>query len=105
MQRAHENQSDKHGAERVDNDHQKTVQGKNQKGPENKVGRDAGGNEGSKGQNVDPRREGGTGREPGDAGDERGNQGGSGGGQGNRQNKAVNKGQHQHIQSDRGGTR
>ena len=33
------------------NDGQKTVQGKNQKGPEDKLGRSAGGNEGSKGQN------------------------------------------------------
>ena len=36
----------------IDNDHQKTVSGKNQHGPEDKVGRDAGGNKGSKGQNV-----------------------------------------------------
>ncbi|HYN10084.1 MAG TPA: hypothetical protein VES67_22050 [Vicinamibacterales bacterium] len=36
----------------TDNDHQKTVQGKNQRGPADKVGRDAGGNEGSKGQNA-----------------------------------------------------
>ena len=35
----------------VDNDHQKTVQGKNQKGPAEKVGKEAGGNAGSKGQN------------------------------------------------------
>jgi hypothetical protein len=35
------------------NDHQKTVSGKKQHGPEDKVGADAGGNEGSKGQNVD----------------------------------------------------
>jgi len=35
----------------VDNDHQKTVSGQNQKGPADKVGKDAGGNEGSKGQN------------------------------------------------------
>jgi hypothetical protein len=103
MQRQQADQNDKHGADRVDNDHQKTVQGKNQKGPEDKVGRDAGGNEGSKGQNVDSRRESGAGREPGDEGDERGAQSGSGGGQGNRQNKAVNKGQH--TQGDRGGTR
>jgi hypothetical protein len=42
---------------RSDNDHQKTVQGKNQKGPDAKAGRDVGGgNEGSKGQNVDQRR-------------------------------------------------
>ena len=35
----------------TDNDHQKTVSGKNQKGPKSKVGKDAGGNEGSRGQN------------------------------------------------------
>ena len=35
----------------TDNDHQKTVQGKNQRGPKDKAGRDAGGNAGSKGQN------------------------------------------------------
>jgi hypothetical protein len=35
----------------TDNDHQKMVSGKNQKGPANKIGRDAGGNEGSRGQN------------------------------------------------------
>lgn len=35
----------------TDNDHQKTVSGKNRKGPDDKVGKDAGGNEGSKGQN------------------------------------------------------
>jgi hypothetical protein len=41
----------------IDNGHQKTVSGKNQKGPEDKVGKSAGGNAGSKGQNlraVDP---------------------------------------------------
>jgi hypothetical protein len=54
------------------NDHQKTVSGKKQHGPDDKVGRDAGGNEGSKGQNVDARRSGGTGKQPGDIGDERG---------------------------------
>jgi hypothetical protein len=36
----------------TDNEHQKTVQGKNQRGPDGKMGRDAGGNEGSRGQNV-----------------------------------------------------
>jgi hypothetical protein len=36
----------------VDNGHQKTVSGKNQKGPEGKVGKSAGGNAGSKGQNF-----------------------------------------------------
>jgi hypothetical protein len=35
----------------TDNDHQKTVSGQNQRGPADKVGKDAGGNEGSKGQN------------------------------------------------------
>jgi hypothetical protein len=35
-----------------DNEHQKTVQGKNQHGPDGKMGRDAGGNDGSRGQNV-----------------------------------------------------
>jgi hypothetical protein len=54
------------------NDHQKTVSGKKQHGPDDKVGRDAGGNEGSKGQNIDSRRSGGTGKEPSDIGDERG---------------------------------
>ena len=54
------------------NDHQKTVSGKKQHGPDDRVGRDAGGNEGSKGQNVDARRSEGTGRQPSDIGDERG---------------------------------
>jgi hypothetical protein len=54
------------------NDHQKTVSGKKQHGPNDKVGRNAGGNEGSKGQNVDARRSGGTGKQPSDIGDERG---------------------------------
>ena len=54
------------------NDHQKTVSGKKQHGPEDKVGADAGGNEGSKGQNMDWRRSTGTGKEPGDIGDNRG---------------------------------
>ena len=40
-----------------ENDHQKTVQGKNQSGPDDKAGRDVGGgNAGSKGQNIDERR-------------------------------------------------
>ena len=87
------NQSPDKNAPAIDNDHQKTVQGKNQKGPAEKAGRDAGGNAGSKGQNVDSRREDhGTGKQPGDIGDERGPHGGSGGGQGNRQNRAVNRG-------------
>jgi hypothetical protein len=54
------------------NDHQKTVSGKEQHGPDDKVGQDAGGNEGSKAQNVDSRRSTGTGKEPGDIGDDRG---------------------------------
>jgi hypothetical protein len=54
------------------NDHQKTVSGKKQHGPDDKVGHDAGGNEGSKGQNIDSRRSTGTGRESGDIGDDRG---------------------------------
>ena len=36
---------------RTDNNHQKMVSGKNQKGPAGKVGKDAGGNQGSRGQN------------------------------------------------------
>ena len=36
---------------RTDNGHQKTVSGKNQRGPDEKIGKDAGGNLGSKGQN------------------------------------------------------
>ena len=35
----------------IDNDHQKAVSGKNQNGPEEKLGKGAGGNAGSKGQN------------------------------------------------------
>ena len=54
------------------NDHQKTVSGKKQHGPKESIDRDAGGNEGSKGQNVDARRSTGTGKEPGDIGDYRG---------------------------------
>jgi hypothetical protein len=54
------------------NDHQKTVSGKKRHGPEDKVRHDAGGNEGSKGQNVDSRRSTGTGKEPRDTGDYRG---------------------------------
>jgi hypothetical protein len=38
----------------VDNGHQKTVSGKNQHGPEEKAGKNAGGNAGSKGQNARP---------------------------------------------------
>jgi len=77
----------------IDNDHQKSVQGKNQRGPEEKIDRDAGGNLQSKGQNIDPRRSGtGTGKQASDVGDERGPHGGSGGGQGNRQNRAVKRG-------------
>ena len=36
----------------IENDHQKTVSGKNQDGPADKAGKDAGGNAGSKGQNT-----------------------------------------------------
>lgn len=82
--------TDQHERPRIDNDHQKTVSGKKQHGPDEKLGYDAGGNAGSKGQNVDPRNLSGTGQEPGDRGDER-HGGGSGGGQGNRQNRAVNR--------------
>ena len=35
----------------TDNDHQKMVSGKNQKGPKDKVGKSAGGSQGSRGQN------------------------------------------------------
>ena len=35
----------------TDNNHQKPVSGKNQKGPKDKVGTHAGGNQGSRGQN------------------------------------------------------
>ena len=52
--------------------HQKSVSGKKQHGPDDKIGHDAGGNQGSKGQNIDARRSTGTGREPGDIGDYRG---------------------------------
>jgi hypothetical protein len=38
--------------QKTDNDHQKTVSGKKQRGPADKLGKDAGGNEGSKGQNL-----------------------------------------------------
>lgn len=38
----------------IDNGHQKTVSGKNQNGPEDKRGKDAGGNAGSRGQNSRP---------------------------------------------------
>lgn len=76
----------------TDNDHQKTVSGKKQHGPADKVGHDAGGNDGSKEQNIDSRNARGAGQEPGDIGDER-QGGGSGGGQGNRQNRAVNNSQ------------
>ena len=43
---------------RSENDHQKSVQGKKQHGPEDKVNRDVGGgNAGSQGQNIDERRD------------------------------------------------
>lgn len=57
---------------RAETDHQKTVSGKKQHGPHDQIGRDAGGNDGSKGQNVDGRRSAGTGKQPGDVGDYRG---------------------------------
>jgi hypothetical protein len=41
----------KNSGSKTDNDHQKMVSGKNQRGPKDKVGKDAGGNAGSKGQN------------------------------------------------------
>ena len=44
--------ADQNEQEIVDNGHQKTVSGKNQKGPDDKVGKGAGGNAGSKGQNI-----------------------------------------------------
>jgi hypothetical protein len=69
--RAEHSERDQRKANPV-NDHQKTVSGKKQHGPADKVGADAGGNEGSKGQNVDSRRATGTGKEPGDIGDDRG---------------------------------
>jgi len=36
----------------VDNNHQKMVSGKNRRGPEDRVGKSAGGNAGSRGQNA-----------------------------------------------------
>lgn len=36
----------------VDNDHQKTVSGKKQRRPDDKIAKEAGGNAGSKGQNI-----------------------------------------------------
>lgn len=48
----------------VDNEHHKTVSGKKQHGPEDKVGKTAGGNAGSKGQNARP-------SEPGSVGSHR----------------------------------
>jgi hypothetical protein len=45
--------SQKHAeAPTTDNQHQRTVQGKNQRGPADKVGKDAGGSHGSRGQNF-----------------------------------------------------
>jgi len=75
-QRREQSEPEKNKPDSV-NDHQKTVSGKKQHGPEDKVGQDAGGNESSKGQNVDPRRSTGTGKEPGDIGDDRGRSRGS----------------------------
>ncbi len=37
--------------EKIDNDHQKTVSGQNQRGPADKIGKNAGGAYGSRGQN------------------------------------------------------
>jgi len=47
-----DNTADNKRQQTTDNGHQKTVSGKNQRGPEEKVGKTAGGNEGSKGQNL-----------------------------------------------------
>jgi hypothetical protein len=62
--------------------------------PDRDEGGAAGGNAGSKGQNV--RRQDETaepsGKQSRDLGDERGPHGGSGGGRGNRQNRAINRG-------------
>jgi hypothetical protein len=80
--------------QRVDNDHQKTVSGQKQHGPAERVGKDAGGNQGSKGQNLGQNARG-TDKEPGDLGDERSGSG-SGGSQGNRQNKSVNRAETPH---------
>ena len=53
------------------NDHQTTISGKREHGPEDKVGRDAGANDGSKSRHMESGRPSGTGREPGDIGDNR----------------------------------
>jgi hypothetical protein len=45
-------QSDAKQDNRTDNEHQKTVSGKKQRGPADRVGKSAGGNERSKGQNL-----------------------------------------------------
>ena len=45
-------ENDENKNEVIDNGHQKTVSGKNQNGPTEKVGKGAGGNAGSKGQNI-----------------------------------------------------
>ena len=47
MKPKHDSKQDK----ATDNDHQKTVSGKNQRGPADKIGKNAGGASGSRGQN------------------------------------------------------
>ena len=47
MKPKHDSKQDK----TTDNDHQKTVSGKNQRGPADKIGKNAGGAYGSRGQN------------------------------------------------------
>ena len=71
----------------TDNGGQKTVQGKNQKGPEDKVGRSAGGNEGSKGQNS--RGQGGT--RAGDSNEERSHAGKAGPNRGSSSSKQATR--------------
>ena len=48
MKPKHDSKQDK----TTDNDHQKTVSGQNQRGPADKIGKDAGGAYGSRGQNL-----------------------------------------------------
>ena len=57
--------SDEKQNARTDNNHQKTVSGKNQHGPEEKLGKDAGGNAGSQGQNSRAGNSGGSGQSVG----------------------------------------
>ena len=47
-----DSKTDEKRNESIDNDHQKTVSGKNQNGPAEKLGKGAGGNAGSRGQNA-----------------------------------------------------